>query len=94
MRVDYVLDADNAREACSRHMYDIVLCDIHLAQDDGFALADQLKIGLGNNTRTLIVAISGYMTSSDFIDDPRSFDGFIEKPFTRKKLVTSLNAIT
>ncbi|QDQ83566.1 response regulator [Paraburkholderia megapolitana] len=94
MRVDYVLDADNAREACSRHMYDIVLCDIHLAQDDGFALADQLKIGLGNNTRTRIVAISGYMTSSDFIDDPRSFDGFIEKPFTRKKLVTSLNAIT
>lgn len=92
MSVDYALTSKSAREACSREIYDFILCDIHLARDDGFALADQLKVERGQDFKTRIIAISGYMNSSDYVENPRSFDGFIGKPFTRAKLTSILNA--
>lgn len=92
MHVDYALTSKSAREACSRDIYDFILCDIHLAKEDGFALADQLKIEREQDFKTRIIAISGYISSSDYVINPRSFDGFIEKPFTRAKLTAALNA--
>ncbi|WP_257977925.1 ATP-binding response regulator [Burkholderia gladioli] len=92
MNVNYALTSESARAACARETYDFILCDINLAKDDGFALADQLRIECGDAFKARIIAISGYMNNSDYIGNPRSFDGFIEKPFTRAKLVSSLNA--
>ncbi|WP_241295423.1 ATP-binding protein [Burkholderia stabilis] len=92
MSAEYALTAESAREACSRETYDFILCDIHLAEDDGFALADQLRVERGQDFKTRIIAISGHMNTSDYVDNPRSFDGFIGKPFTRAKLTSILNA--
>ncbi|HFT8010344.1 TPA: hybrid sensor histidine kinase/response regulator [Burkholderia cenocepacia] len=92
MNADYALTAESAREACSRETYDFILCDIHLAEDDGFALADQLRGERGQDFKTRIIAISGHMNTYDYVDNPRSFDGFIGKPFTRAKLTSILNA--
>jgi len=84
-----VLTAENGLEAINKFnesCFDAVVTDLIMPGANGYELAKYIRKTSGGDGVPAIICITG--TSYDI--DRRSFDVFLEKPFSIKKLITHL----
>lgn len=84
-----VVTAENGLEAINKFDesdFDAVVTDLVMPGANGYELASYIRKTAGSDAMPAIICITG--TSCDI--DLRSFDVFLEKPFSIKKLVACL----
>ncbi len=88
----FATSAAEARERLTEESFQLALCDIHMPDDSGLALAQEI---VDNHPQTCVVLVTG-------VDDPevaeRAFDfgacGYLVKPFWPGQLLnTTVNAL-
>jgi len=89
--VVHVVDGESAVESFNTERIDLILLDIMLPKQDGFAVAEQVRM---NDKTTPII----FLTAKDFKDDRiRGFklgaDDYVTKPFVLEELLLRIEAI-
>lgn len=84
-----VVTAENGVDAINKFDesdFDAVVTDLIMPGANGYELASYIRKTAGNDSMPAIICITG--TSYDI--DRRSFDVFLQKPFSIKKLISHL----
>lgn len=80
-------------ELLEEHKIDLILCDIHMPEVSGFEVFRELK----KNDSWKEISFIFISASVQHFEKAKALhmdiDGFIEKPFTEKKLTTTINSI-
>ena len=90
--VDYAGDGNLARTLLSEHHYDLVLLDIMLPGEDGYAVCEHLRQELALDTPVV------FLTARDQLDDKlegfaRGGDDYLTKPFALPELKARVEAL-
>lgn len=90
--VDYAGDGNLARTLLSEHHYDIILLDIMLPGEDGYAVCEYLRRELALDTPVV------FLTARDHLDDKlegfaRGGDDYLTKPFALPELKARVEAL-
>lgn len=90
--VDYAGDGNLARTLLSEHHYDLVLLDIMLPGEDGYAVCEHLRRELALDTPVV------FLTARDQLDDKlegfaRGGDDYLTKPFALPELKARVEAL-
>lgn len=90
--VDYAGDGNLARELLREHHYDIILLDIMLPGEDGYAVCEYLRQELSLDTPVI------FLTARDQLDDKlegfaRGGDDYLVKPFALPELQARVEAL-
>lgn len=96
----HVTLSSNGEEACeafSREIFDVVLMDIQMPILDGVAALKRLRDheAVRGGAPTPVVAVTAHALAGDrekFLD--KGFDGYLSKPFRIEALVSELKAAT
>ena len=88
--------ASNGREGLDlivKHSFDLVLCDIHMPNVSGYDVFKQMK----SNPQLCKIAIVFMSASVQHTEKAEAMqlgiDGFIEKPFNEKNLLSTINSV-
>jgi PAS domain S-box-containing protein len=80
---------EEALERCARQPPDVVVTDISMPEQDGYALVDRLRAG--GARRPIVVALTGYASPSDRARAVEAgFDAHVSKPVDLDQLVTTI----
>ncbi|MGB0670044.1 MAG: sigma-54-dependent transcriptional regulator [Rhodospirillales bacterium] len=91
-RIRHVSDGGSALAAISDTVPDVILLDLRLPDMDGFEV---LKIVHDKNLETEVIVVTGHGSTTTAIDAMRlGARDFLVKPFSKDRLVTTLNNIT
>jgi DNA-binding response OmpR family regulator len=90
--VDYAGDGNLARTLLSEHHYDLVLLDIMLPGEDGYAVCEHMRQELALDTPVV------FLTARDELDDKlegfaRGGDDYLTKPFALPELKARVEAL-
>jgi len=84
---DEAASGEMALTKCTQRKYDLILMDIEMKPLSGFEVVSTIRTICKNNKHTVIIAISGYLTSEfDTKIDKSHFSTFVQKPFEPNEL--------
>ena len=88
--------ASNGREGLDlidQHTFDLVLCDIHMPQVSGYDVFKAMKED-AQLSKIAIVFMSASVQHTEKAEAMKlGIDGFIEKPFNEKNLLSTINSV-
>lgn len=96
-QVTCVTTGEEAVSQCGKHVFNVILMDLHLSGIDGMEAATRIRL-IPNYRQTPILAMSASalpeVTANTTNQQRSAFSAMLSKPFTLTQLVTSLKALT
>ena len=93
--VDSVDCSESARECLHVRRYDVLVSDISMPGEDGFALMRWLRASGGINAAIRAAAVTARVSERDLAEARASgFDTFVAKPFAVETLFAEVRALT
>jgi two-component system, OmpR family, phosphate regulon response regulator OmpR len=94
---DTVPDGQALDRAFSRSRYDLVVLDVMLPNEDGFAICRRIRAGTNSDTSTANIPIIMLTAKGDDVDRilglEMGADDYLAKPFNPRELVARINAV-
>lgn len=85
-------DGEQGVEIAGREIPDLIICDIHLPQMDGYAVARQLKRNPMHSSIPLVAVTALAMVGDRDKVLAAGFDGYIAKPIVPKRFVAQVES--
>jgi CheY-like chemotaxis protein len=91
--VRVAVDGQEALTAIQDEGVDVILCDLHMPNMDGYEFIRALRCRR-DTPQPPVIAISGQASSADHQrTQSAGFDGHIDKPFVDSDLMSALSAV-